>query len=77
MLYCRSYYPLLVYLLDGVGHVGIYKPEEQVPEGPALSPQNYCTSATGMCQRQVDRQQSHAEEEKLVVVPEEKAHQKI
>lgn len=29
---------LLFYLLYGVWHVGVYKPEEQVSEGPALSP---------------------------------------
>lgn len=60
-----------VYLLYGVWHVGIYEPEEQVSEGPALSSQNHSTSTPRMSQGQVDGQQLHAQQEKLMVVPEE------
>lgn len=62
---------MLVYLLYGVWHVGIYEPEEQVSEGPALSSQNHGTSAPSMGQGQVDGQQLHAQQKKLMVVPEE------
>lgn len=61
----------LVYLLYGVWHIGVYEPEEQVSEGPALSPQNHGTSAPSMSQRQVDGQQLHAQQKKLMVIPEE------
>lgn len=61
----------MVYLLYGVWHIGIYEPEEQVSEGPALSPQNHGTSAPSMGQGQVDGQQLHAQQKKLMVVPEE------
>lgn len=63
-----------VYLLYGVWHVGIYEPEEQVSEGPALSSQNHSTSTPRMSQGQVDGQQLHAQQEKLMVVPEEYTH---
>lgn len=62
---------LLVYLLYGVRHIGIYEPEEKVSEGPALSPQNHGTSAPSMGQGQVDWQQLHAQQKKLMMVPEE------
>lgn len=61
----------MVYLLDRVWHVGVYEPEEQVSEGPALSPQNHGTRTPSMGQRQVDGQQLHAQQKKLMVVPEE------
>jgi len=60
-----------VYLLYRVWHISIYETEEQVSEGPALSPQNHGTSAPSMGQGQVDREQLHAEQNKLMVVPEE------
>lgn len=60
------------HLLYGVWHVGIYEPKEQVSERPALSPQNHCTSAPSMGQGQVDGQQLHAQQKKLMVVSEER-----
>lgn len=60
-----------VYLLYGVWHVGIYESEKQVSEGPALSSQNHSTSTPRMSQGQVDGEQLHAQQEKLMVVPEE------
>lgn len=61
---------LLVYLLYGLWHVGVYESEEKVPKGSALSPQNHGTSAPSMGQRQMNGQQLHAQQKKLMVVPE-------
>lgn len=61
----------LIYLLYGVWHVGVYEPEEQVSQGPALSTQNHRTSPPSMGQGQVNGQQLHAQQKKMVVVPKE------
>lgn len=58
------------YLLYGVGHVGVYEPEEQVPQGPALDTQHHGTGAPSMGQGQVDGQQLHGQQNELMVVPE-------
>lgn len=66
----RVQYVVTQYLLYGVWHVCVYKPEEQVSKGPTLSPQHDGTSAPSMGQRQVDGQQLHAQQKKLMVIPE-------
>lgn len=56
-------------LLYGVWYIRVNESEEQVPEGPTLSTQHCgpCSSCVG--QRQVDGQQFHTQQHKLVMFP--------
>lgn len=56
-------------LLYGVWYTRVDEPEEQVPEGPTLSAQHCGPRSPCVGQRQVDGQQFHTQQHKLVMFP--------
>lgn len=56
-------------LLYGVWYIRVNESEQQVPEGPTLSTQHCGPGSPCVGQRQVDGQQFHAQQHKLVMFP--------
>lgn len=74
MIYSQNYIRTetqIIYLLYGLWYVGVYEPEQQISQGPALSTKNHGSCAACMSQGQVDGQQLHAQQEEMMVIPEE------